>query len=96
MNILKNSSIKTKKDLYAFYQDQMARRTIGTEIQCIVEEKRATFAKKHQMSNERVRLLSLKEVVMFVARNDAPAGYILNEEMQRRVDEYKRIYALKK
>lgn len=93
MNTLKSSSIKTKKDLYAFYLDQMSKDMIGTEIGDILKNTRAKVTTKNY---EFAKIITLKEVVIFIANNDAPAGYILDDEMQKRVDEYKRIYALNK
>jgi hypothetical protein len=97
MNILKSSSITTKKQLLFYYHGQMSRTKILREIKTIIGDLNSkSFAKKHQISNERDKLISLKAVVIFIVDYDAPAGYILDEEMQRRVDDYNRIYAFKK
>lgn len=93
MNTLKPSSIKTKKDLYSYYLDQMSRDMIAQELIDVLKKTRENYKGKDV---KYAQVLSLKEVVIFVANNDAPAGYVLDEEMQRRVDEYNRIYALKK
>ncbi|RZL47551.1 MAG: hypothetical protein EOP00_11620 [Pedobacter sp.] len=91
MSILKATSIKSKKDLYAFYLDQMSAAMIGEELKHVLAKTRKTAVKNYHFA----RLITLKEVVMFIANNDAPAGYELDEEMAKRVAEYKRVNVTK-
>lgn len=92
MSILKANSIKSKKDLYAFYLDQMSAAMIGEELKQILAKTRNKANKSYQFA----KLITLKEVVIFIANNDAPSGYELDEEMTKRVAEYKRVNVLNK
>ena len=84
MLLLTSKTIKSKKDVYRCYLGNMSIRMIKNEIQYAMYDRQET-------SND-AKLLTLREVVIFIASNDEPAGYELDPEMKQRVQAYREIF----
>lgn len=93
MQLLRTSSISTKKQLVAFYADQMAHKEILTAIQQIQKITKTNYKGKDVKN---AHLLSVRDVIIFIFHHDAPSNCTLDEEMQKRLDDYRRVYGFKK
>ncbi|WP_286914817.1 hypothetical protein [Flavobacterium sp. UBA4197] len=78
--------IADKKTLFKLYGDQMQDREIRSEINEILTSCRPNVPPGAVLF---VRKLRLKEVVIFLYKNDVPNGYVLSEPLQLKVSEYK-------
>ncbi|UUC45565.1 hypothetical protein [Flavobacterium cerinum] len=86
--------IRTKSQLYRLYASQMPEREIRAEINEIIRENRPknTFPDRPHFA----RALRTIEVITFIDTNGTPDGYKLSEELQYKLNEYRKEVAEEK
>ena len=72
-------TLRTKKQLYEFYSDQMSKRDFRYYINEIIEE-----CSPHRSCQ--CKSLTFKEFLTFVARNGSPQGYELSTYIRDEIE----------
>lgn len=78
--------IYNKKELQAIYAVERTEDFVRTEINRIITRKRSLTPGAVICAQK----LSSDEVIEFIAKYPLPLGYVLGEELQQRVDEFKK------